>query len=1145
MKIIQDQQQRDAAITTDDHAFVYASAGTGKTHTLTMRALYLLLTAPFHRLAKGTDCALLYRGATRSERLRAARAVSRRFVLMTFTRKAAAEMQSRLYEYLATVAGAESLTQLRNSEAEKNLALLRVVETVLDKLGGDKGCFTALQEGARALAEAATELQVSTIHSFASSILRRHPMAAAIPPTAQFAQEDNGSAPDVGEQLIDRWWQKVLTDDTLRGDLEVLLKVVPLADLREWLGTIFEEPWIVNELSLVKPDEKVIKEIFEACEVLANHPKAMKLKAVKSLQEVMAAQPIIWANCCRCVYDLRKDLFLDRLGEDKGKKLKEAISELPTNLRRYFDSYLAIYPYLVAKCLVVEHRENWKRWQHFLQQFVNWADGAAVRELGVVTFDDMMRLSVKLLREQEDVRKEERARLWAILVDEFQDTDPVQLELLEHLLRRSANDPHAVTGFFVGDDKQSIYRFRKADLAGITQFRNGYPVMVDAKGGGIGTFSLTTSFRTLPPITNMVNHLFEHSLPLPKYAQEKLSPVREEPTPLDPEWRLLRQTDLTQTADARRRYLAWETARLIRQHRDNSAKGDKAYSDVVVLVNTYDELDALLPVLTAAGIPAVSSGARTFYREPEVQDVLNLLIAALNPQDSLAVGALLRSPVIGLSDPQIHQLLNEVRPSDLFHSKKALSSAVPPPVQQQIQKVRLVISERNEQAVTEWLRNLRQLIPVGVYAQQDTEGRALVRVAALMESFRCVVEQAVIPPLTWLLEQRARAATSDSYDADLGEDVSVTDESMEAVRLMTIHKSKGLEGNFVIVYGWQKTLDKRNKPAKRKKPVFAVTNAIGQPVRGFCLPWGAIKFVSSQYAEAMELDATYESEEARRLAYVAATRARDRLVLLSSDCSEIAASRLLAEATPLLEGTVSSMRVFAGKLAVTVVEPQEGKDQPRQESKFISDEKNYAKLWSRRMEEMKRPAEPLLHRPSQPEISEEEDVRDHTDYVQKENRQGRELAMETGTLVHAYLERHALDAKFDPTALEELQPQAGNASDAEKIIKKAKVVLGQFYTGVLPGGAAPAYWDRLKRAKVLGRELPVYLTNNGKLWTGLIDLVLEEGGTVIAVDYKLMVRPDPLPATYLQQQRIYTEALQRLFPRREVRFEFWWLILDR
>ncbi len=78
-------------------------------------------------------------------------------------------------------------------------------------------------------------------------------------------------------------------------------------------------------------------------------------------------------------------------------------------------------------------------------------------------------------------------------------------------------------------------------------------------------------------------------------------------------------------------------------------------------------------------------------------------------------------------------------------------------------------------------------------------------------------------------------------------------------------------------------------------------------------------------------------------------------------------------------------------------------------------------------------------------------------------------------------------------------------------------------------------------ARILGREIPIYLAETGRFWTGVIDLVIEEQETVVGVDYKLMTPPAELPPGYHQQQRIYTAALTRLFPDRPVTFEFWWL----
>ena len=112
--ILPDAEQRRIAVTTPDHAFVWASAGTGKTHTLTLRALYLLLNAPFltPSARQFPELDHLYNRSDRRLRLKAARAAIRSLVLTTFTRKAAAEMQTRLYAYLDLLASSITRTDL-------------------------------------------------------------------------------------------------------------------------------------------------------------------------------------------------------------------------------------------------------------------------------------------------------------------------------------------------------------------------------------------------------------------------------------------------------------------------------------------------------------------------------------------------------------------------------------------------------------------------------------------------------------------------------------------------------------------------------------------------------------------------------------------------------------------------------------------------------------------------------------------------------------------------------------------------------------------------------------------------------------------------------------------------------------------------
>ena len=107
--------------------------------------------------------------------------------------------------------------------------------------------FDRLRAGAQALTELAAELQISTIHSLATSILRRHPLQAGIPPTARFVKEDEDDLSGIDDQVVGRWWeQRALGDPGIRKDLEMLLPVVSVSQIRHWLKQCYHFRWILE-----------------------------------------------------------------------------------------------------------------------------------------------------------------------------------------------------------------------------------------------------------------------------------------------------------------------------------------------------------------------------------------------------------------------------------------------------------------------------------------------------------------------------------------------------------------------------------------------------------------------------------------------------------------------------------------------------------------------------------------------------------------------------------------------------------------------------------------------------------------------------------------------------------------------------------
>jgi ATP-dependent exoDNAse (exonuclease V) beta subunit len=177
-----------------------------------------------------------------------------------------------------------------------------------------------------------------------------------------------------------------------------------------------------------------------------------------------------------------------------------------------------------------------------------------------------------------------------------------------------------------------------------------------------------------------------------------------------------------------------------------------------------------------------------------------------------------------------------------------------------------------------------------------------------------------------------------------------------------------------------------------------------------------------------------------------------------------------------------------------------------------------------------------VRRPSGPEHPEEKESLDAEDFVARRREDGREAVRIAGILVHAYLERHARDEAFDVAELEKVAVACVGEGQVALGREKAMAILEKFFGS--PNHA------RVRAARVLGQEIPVYLSDEGRAWNGVIDLVLEEEGRVVGVDFKTMKELSPLPEEYAGQQRIYTEALRRTSGGKAVAFEFWWLAAD-
>lgn len=496
------------------------------------------------------------------------------------------------------------------------------------------------------------------------------------------------------------------------------------------------------------------------------------------------------------------------------------------------------------------------------------------------SFDDLELGALRALS-HDHVRTELQDRWRAFMIDEFQDTNPVQLELISRL--SSLGTEYAATLTTVGDVKQSIYGFRRAA-----------PELSSRLAGRLGrSVSLSTSFRSHHALLSELEPLFQ---PLLQDLHQSLDGHRSTHPQTGPFVQVLEFPDEPGARRAEARHLA----RLVRQMTDGAQpvwdKRAGTYRpaeprDFAVLVRNQNSLPDLLDAFTEAGLPAVHTSGEDLLGTGEAQDALSLLKFLVNPLDDLALLSVLRSPFVTVSDREL-----------------AFAAADREPGQSWWQAVRdqpLPGFDRARAFLEPLLLAADEERPVRLLQLADRLSGYSAVLAGLSDSSRRLADWQGFLDFVLRLETGGAGLTGVVRSLrDLQRlEVELPRPQLQAgnaVSFMTIHRSKGLEWPVVIVPDLTST-------GRKQYPAALLDDQLGCALYGAdsdeptSLTW---KLLLRQSQERQEL-------EDRRVLYVAATRAADRLIMSGVSREQGLRKTLL----PALE---------ASGLPVLKVEPQEG-----------------------------------------------------------------------------------------------------------------------------------------------------------------------------------------------------------------------------
>ncbi|MDE2747305.1 MAG: UvrD-helicase domain-containing protein [Chloroflexota bacterium] len=519
-----------------------------------------------------------------------------------------------------------------------------------------------------------------------------------------------------------------------------------------------------------------------------------------------------------------------------------------------------------------------------LRQFI--ADDAARRRReGVLTYDDLLLEARDLLVESEIARRDLRTRYRAFLIDEFQDTDPLQAQIALLLAADSDTDDwtQATPGpgrlVMAGDPKQSIYRFRRADIDIYEQVREIFAASSDTAS----IASLTVNFRARPQLCRWHNRVLERVLPPdPDYPRaqarwESTVAFREDAGPAVAVIPSQRQFDRAPEArDAEAELIA----NLIVHMREPDAKlgaldsegraRPPEFRDIAILVRTRTAMDRYTGALDRAGIPYHFDSGQGFYQQPEIRAVAHLLQALDDPTDEAAAIAALKSPIGSASDGELYELRRALGDRPLVLAAAGLPDSYDGRLRGPISSLAELRSQLDRFRLPELVEHvvrasgLLQAQAVGVRPAVMRQRQANLRMLVQRASHFADNNQDSLRPFVRWLSRRGVRHLPESESA-------TTEADDDAVRILTIHQAKGLEFPIVVLPKLQ------DQPASGADFIVDRQNNRVE----FKLGDDRAPFRSPGYLSALRRDRAYGDAEARRMLYVAATRARDWLILPS------------------------------------------------------------------------------------------------------------------------------------------------------------------------------------------------------------------------------------------------------------------------
>ncbi|MBI3247728.1 MAG: UvrD-helicase domain-containing protein [Deltaproteobacteria bacterium] len=1016
-----------------------------------------------------------------------------RLAAITFTEKAATELRDRLYSEIEAA--------LAQSLPEQERQLLREARRQFERA------------------------HIATVHAFCADLLRERPVEARVDP--DFAVLDALETRLLQHEVWRDWLAREMDEGpaALKQALRADVTLTHLEALRDFLLehrdslSLLPAPVEERVAEFARESPRVVERLSEGAQSCVERTDRAFLQIV-ALRELFASVPddAAWERLL-----LHPLPISAKAGAKTNWKPTTALEEVRQGLAR----------------LAEVHSNARAAWAHNLTlALAAWLRGylAAYEEekraRGGLDFVDLLLLARDLLKHDLSVRQYFHNRFRFLLVDEFQDTDPLQAEIIFFLAERV---PRAVEWtevtlqpgklFLVGDPQQSIYRFRRADLQVYARVRE----LIVGQGE---TLVLATNFRTRAPALTWINDTFTREFATGGGGQPAYRPLQEArlentgkevvvlPVPGKEE-----KQDREERRQAEARAVA---AFLVRTVGELGLElwGEQTihYRDVAILCRTHQTLEVYEEALREAGIPyRVIGGRRVAHRE-EVEELRALLRAVDRPSDTTALVATLRSSMFGFSDEDLAAFVGEGGQLDYVvtapPSASSLLGARFAAAFTFLHDLHVRRAHVSPAALLTDIYTKTHLLPL--HSLQPHGAQRVANLLQMVETLRTFSQRsaATLTGLNRFLASQTLAM--------LENDAPLLEDHEPAVRLLTVHQAKGLEFPVVVLADASYRRQRSNQTGIVERIGGRLALKLG-PRDLMCSTLG--------WREAETQEQEREAAEERRLWYVAATRVRDHLivpVVLSGGAEAKptehwavteALSARLADRTPWkaeAPGSDGSTGVFIYRLPDAALQTEA--TSVSTSVLFSRVEPDAGALRDFREWERARAATLASGRqaPAMTTVTtltasapwERAALPDNAE----PRREGQAAGLRFGRAVHAALRRATTHGIAPETAA-----AVSGVRETEEQAELARLVKNTLASPLM---------QRARQSESRFAEVPFSLHLSGRLLEGIIDFAFIENGAWILMDFKTdhvaPARANERAASYRAQVQLYALALERL-----------------